>query len=158
MNPPVSLEATNELLGAIRNQFYPDEPKRFFQDRNMLLQAVTFPAKWLHERGVRLPETRYRTILLDILTTIKRHGNTARIQRFSAYLLHSVQEHMRHHGEEYYEEGKRFRDSVQDVMSGLSRKKVTDDQTVPLLAEVHRMLSLPKARRAKTSAKQMKLL
>jgi hypothetical protein len=41
-----------------------------------------------------------------VIRTIKAKGIWAKIDRFSVYFLHRVQEHMRHHGDEYYQEAK----------------------------------------------------
>jgi hypothetical protein len=88
--------------------------KRFYQERNLLIQAIAWPGDWMDRRGVRLRDDAaaihlYRKILGRVIQTIKRHGRCDRIKRFSAYLLHSVQEHMRYHGEEYYEQAKAAR-------------------------------------------------
>ena len=70
----------------------------------MLEQAITYPAKWLNDRGARLSNPQYRAILMTVITAIRQHGK--RPARFSAYFLHCVQAHMQHHGEEYYEAAK----------------------------------------------------
>lgn len=141
------------MLSMIRGQFYPDDEKKFWQERTLLLKAATYPAQWLDSRGVRLTQDRYSEILLGIIQTIKRHGNTANIRRFSAYLLHAIQTHMAHHGEEYYDEGKRTRQALEDVMHGLKKKSSAPktDETVPVLAEVHRTLKTKAGRKPKSA-------
>lgn len=134
-------EIMDEALAAIRKAFYRDAEKEFFQDMTFLRQAVTFPASWLHERGVGLESARYREILWTILGGIRRHGQMGKVRRRAVYLLHCVQEHMRHHGEDYYEDGKRLRRAVDAVLLGTRKRGPAPDSTVAVLAEVHRVLA-----------------
>lgn len=147
-------ELSYQLLGIIKREFYKGNDKGFFQERNLLLQAATYPARWLDDRAVRLPEDRYREILLNVIHTIKSHGATAEIRRFSAYFLHSVQEHMKHQGEKYYEQGKSMNRVIEDVFHGLEarRKMPAMDATVPALADVHRFLKTGGGRKPKPKA------
>jgi hypothetical protein len=111
-----------EMLRLIRREFFVQHTdKRFFQERSMLIQAITFPAHWMNDRGVRLPASGYRRILGTVIGTIKRHGNRAKIQRFSVYFLHSVQEHMKHHGDEYYAAAKAAR-PISAVLPAVTRQ------------------------------------
>lgn len=137
-------EFTAEQLAVIRREFFAGySDKRFWQERGLLVQAITFPASWLNERGVKMPAAKYRAILGTVISTIKRHGNRAKIERFSAYLLHSVQEHMRHHGEEYYYAAKDARSlgAVLPRVIGKAQPARDPAETfVPALAEAHRVL------------------
>ncbi len=154
-------ELSEMLLGVLRDQFYRNDAKGFYQERNLLLQAATFPAKWLDERKVRLSAARYREILAGIIRGIKRCGTKGEIRRFSVYLLHCIQEHMRHHGEDYYDEGKRTRQAIEEVMHGLRKSAPQIDSTVPVLAEVHRVLARSKTgrrRATRTASTQLDLL
>jgi len=110
------------------------------------MQAITFPALWLDLRGVRLSAKRYEEILSHIIRTVNEHGNLAEIRSPGRYLLHAVEMHMHHHGDAYYEEGKRVRNAtehVSDVLNGL-RAIQGADNTVPALAEAHRVLAAAK--------------
>ena len=49
-------DLVNLFLRSIRNQFYQGHEKLFFQEKRMLLMAITYPASYLKERGVGLPE------------------------------------------------------------------------------------------------------
>jgi hypothetical protein len=132
-----------QLVQLIRREFFAGVPdKQFFQERNLLLQAVTYPADWLHRRGAKLQEPPYRQILQTVIDTIKAHGNRAKIRRFSAYFLHAVQTHMQHHGEEYYQASKRLPaagavvpEIVGELRAGDSRADV-----IGVLLEVRRTL------------------
>jgi hypothetical protein len=93
-----------EMLRWIRREFFPGLDKRFFQERPMLIRAVTFPAHWMNKRGVQAPAPVYRRILGVVIQTIKSHGNQVKFRSFSLYLFKAVQQHMNHHGEQYYYE------------------------------------------------------
>lgn len=119
----VATEIRNDLLSAIRNQFYPDaalggEPFTQFQkDRHFLLtRVVLWPAGYLDKRGVTLPPERYKAILLEVFNGIKQHGSTEAIKYWPGYLMHCVQTHFRIHGEEYYEEGKALRATLDKII------------------------------------------
>lgn len=80
---------------------------------------------------------------MTVINTIRRHGKRDRIARFSVYFLHCVQEHMRHHGEEYLQAAKAPR-AVGAILPGAMRKMSLQngaDRTVEVLAETHRVLS-----------------
>ncbi len=131
------------MLALIRREFFAKTPaKLFFQERGLLLQAVSYPATYLNDRGVACQASRYRAILMTVINTIKRHGNRAKIARFSAYFLHAIQTHMQHHGDEYYQAAKEPRAiaSELDKTLGRIRRSGGADQTVPALAELHRSL------------------
>jgi hypothetical protein len=147
-----------DYLHRLRTQFYPDDEKAFYQQRNMLIDAITTPARWLHERGVRLPDTRLRDILDTIIRTIQHHGNTSQITYFCRYFLHSVQQHMTHHGETYYNEAKSLRTILATAVEHLTRQQKTllpaaQDQTTTRLAELNRLVrQTTAARRRRTKA------
>jgi hypothetical protein len=137
---------TDELLTVIRKNFYPSDSKGFFQQKRTLLQAITYPAKWLSDRGFDYPETRYFDLVSRILGTIKTHGRLAEIRYFCRYLLHAVQEHMKHHGEDYLAEAKTLQSVADAVLFGLKKQALSsqaaaDSKTVQTLSEVHRILT-----------------
>jgi hypothetical protein len=152
-------QVIERFLRSIRNQFYkaPHE-KLFFQERRMLLQAICYPARYLDDRAVKISAERYTALLTTIIRTINAHGDLSAVRSPGRYLLHAVQQHMQHHGEDYYEVGKRTRDTLDDIMHGLKpRVKGAEihsgsDQTVPALAEAHRLLGIAKGGRRKTPA------
>lgn len=136
-------ELIAEMLRLIRGLFFKKATdKQFFQERPMLERAITYPARYLNERGVKLPGSKYRAILVTVINTIRDKGNRSLIKRFSAYFLHSVQEHMRHHGDEYYYAAKDARPIASLVDSVVSKagRQSSPDRTVEVLAEVHQVL------------------
>ncbi|MDD5349267.1 MAG: hypothetical protein PHQ12_03555 [Chthoniobacteraceae bacterium] len=152
-------QLVNRFLRSIQHQFYKaPHQKLFFQERNLLLQAICWPARYLDDRAVKISATRYTALLTGIIHTINEHGNLAAVRSPGRYLLKAVQEHMQHHGEDYYQVGKRTRDAIDDIMHGLKPRvegaeiQSADDSTVPALAETHRILSATMGGRRKTAA------
>lgn len=145
-------------LHRLKNQFYPDTPKEFFQQRSILITAITHPAHWLDERGVQLPEARLDAILTDILRGIMHHGDTARIGYFCRYYLKAVQDHMTHQGEKYYEEGKSLRFIVDTALENLSKKQAAklpdaQDRTTAELAALNRLVQSTRVKKKKVAVK-----
>ena len=148
-------ELTERFLRSLKKQFYANAEKQFFQEKRILMMAITYPAQYLNQRGVGLPSARYQEILTTIIRTINAHGNLAKINSPGRYLLHAVQEHMRHHGEDYYEAGKKTRNDIADVLLGLKKAKagaIQSDSTVSTLAEAHRVLSAARGGRKKSAS------
>ena len=141
-------------LHRLRQQFYPDDEKGFFQQRTVLIDAITTPARWLDERGVRLPERRLCQILDEIIKGIQHFGATGEIKFFCRYFLFAVQEHMNHQGDRYYEEGKSLRfitDTAMDNLSKKQRAKLADaqDATTSRLADLNRLVRATAAKKKK---------
>jgi len=146
-------------LHRLKNQFYPDNAKDFYQQRSILITAITTPAHWLDERGVRLPEARIDAILTDILRGIMHHGDTAHIAYFCRYYLKAVQDHMKHQGDKYYEEGKSLRFIVDSALENLSKKQAAklpdaQDRTTSELAALNRLVNATRVKKKKVTKVQ----
>ena len=147
VNPMLPEALTARFLRSIRKQFYPGAEKHFFQELNLLKQAIAYPANWLDMRGVRLNAERYQAILTTVIRTVNQNGNLAAVRSPGRYLLHAVQEHMKHQGETYYNQAKSTRNAIDAVMAGLRPAPgatTADDQTVPVLAQAYRVLAVAK--------------
>jgi len=147
-------ELTERFLRSLKKQFYANAEKQFYQEQRLLMMAITEPARYLHQRGVGMPSARYKEILTTIIRTINAKGQLATINSPGRYLLTCVQTHMVHHGEEYYDAGKRTRNAIEDVLHGIKQRKtgaIQSDSTVPVLAEVHRVVSAAKGGRKKSA-------
>jgi hypothetical protein len=145
------------FLYQIRTKFYPDNEKGFYQERTLLLRAITHPAHWLQDRGVSLPEAKLEAILNEILRGIMHHGNTGNIGFFSAYLLKAVQTHMSKQGDRYYEEAKALRNIAESALADLTskqRSRLPDamDQTTVRLADLNSLVRATKPGRKKKTA------
>lgn len=156
------------LLKNIRDQFYTQTTdKKFFQERTVLLLAITWPAQWLKERGVTWTAERYFQTIRDLLQEIKRHGATGQIKSFAGYLLYSVQDHFRHQSDLYCGEGKAMRSAwelaIGRAVNSTKLAQVREAEAlVDEVAEAHRVLAIgrpkPKAKKpAKTDDHQHEL-
>jgi hypothetical protein len=153
-------EFLNEQLGLIRRTFFSKKTDRqFFQERELLQSAITYPAKHLKDRyGVKAPDSIYQNVLRTVIDTIVAKGNREKIQRFSVYFLHCVQEHLKHHGEEYYEAAKasqRLAEQLPEVMRNVRRGET--ERTADVLIELHRTLKSRAGRKRKSALAQPSL-
>ena len=151
-NPGSAGRIVGDFLHVLRNQFYPDEQKAFYQQRSLLIQAITHPAAYLAARGVGLTEADHRKILTEQIRTIQHHGDTAAIRYFCRYFLHAIQQHMKFHGEDYYDSGKRIRDIADSALDSLKSRAASQAlETTDRLAEINAIVR-PPSRRKKPKA------
>jgi hypothetical protein len=151
-------EFTSEMLQELRHEFMRGaSDKQFFQERTTLIEAITLPARYLNDRGAVALTAKYRGILHTIMNTIRRKGNRAVVRRFSIYFLKCVQEHMHHHGEDYYNDSKSLSGRVllQSALRDLRRTEALN--ATAALAEAHRALRLRGGRRKAAAPVQPEL-
>jgi hypothetical protein len=149
MKPEVA-RFVEEMLRLIRREFFAKHTdKRFFQERTTLIEAITWPARCMNILGARLPASGYRRILGTVIDAIKRHGNRAKIQRFSVYFLHSVEEHMKHHGDEYYYASKAARPigAILPAVMRNVRPGPAPDRTTEIMSQMNQILRSSGGRR-----------
>lgn len=159
-------DLVKNYLHRLRSQFYPGDEKGFYIQRSVLIDAITTPARWLDERKVRLPERRLCQILDEVIKGIQNFGATGEIKFFCRYFLHAVQLHMKHQGDDYYEEGKSLRFITDTALENLTKKqrsKLGDaqDATTSRLADLNRLVRATAAKKkkvSKPSADQLSLL
>jgi hypothetical protein len=164
-----SSRLVQSCLNFLRKEFYSDKDKMFFQQYDILVSGVTYPAKYLHDRGVCLPEKRVRQILWTVLLDIKEKGHWKKAQFFCRYFLGAVQKHMIQKGESYYDEGKTMRTHVDNVLMGIIEASSTEkiqarkvskaaEESMRAMTDLHNVLiSRTKKRAKKDSAKQTRL-
>ena len=147
-------EFVEEMLRLIRSTFFAGlTEKQFFQEQNLLCQAICYPAQWLNNRGAAATASLYRRVLRTVIETIVRNGNRSKIERFSAYFFHCVQEHMKHHGEEYYAAAKAARSAADLLPAVLRRASVqAADVTTSALVETNKILRGRRRTRAPKNA------
>jgi len=142
-------------LGFIKEQLNRGrEEKEFYSALGIYRKALTHFAAQLNAKAVTLPPGRYSQIVYGVLMTIRDNGNLDGIKYLPRYVLHCFQEHWKHHGEEYYEEGKALRSRVDRVLLAYLPKggapavdKGAD--VVKTLAAVNAVLASPRKSRAK---------
>jgi len=158
MRPKIARFIESQLREVRR--FYCDADKAYFQDRRRLIKAIVWPVKWMNERGVRAPASLYARILGNVISTINLHGNLGEIDRFSVYFLHSVQEHMKHHGDQYYYEAKAAR-PISDIVPRVIRQVrpgCVPDSATETFRQLNRVLRSPGGRRRRIQSNQPDLL
>lgn len=147
-----------EMLTRIRREFFPRcDAKHFCQERPTLIEAITWPATWMKmkDRCVNLSVSDYRRMIGIVIETIKRHGNQVKFRRFSLYFFKAVQEHMNHHGDQYYYAAKVRPISVilpavtRDVGHGRA-----EDPTTAIMAQMNAVLRSPGGRRRRRDSGQ----
>jgi hypothetical protein len=151
----------SEQLGLIRRTFFADAiDSEFFKQRDLLLQAIAFPAAHLKERyGVSTPDSISRAILCTVIETIKAHGNRKKIERLNVYFLHCVQSHLQHHGEEYYEKAKAARRAAESLPAVISQVRIGEtERSTDLLVALHRTLKSKGGRKKVAPKTQMELI
>lgn len=149
--PPATMQQTiEELLETIRTRFYPaatavdrTAARRFHRDRRLLLYALTWPAAWLEHRALTCPGGRYRRLIEERLAAIAAHGDPARYAPcFPRYLLACLQDHLRHHGDELYDELKHIRNALDQLLANtrLAQRVREETRQRDILAATHRLL------------------
>ncbi len=138
------------LLGEVGRRFYKKETaQRWLQDQKPLLEALTWPAVWLNQRGVGLPVADYEAKIRTILDGVSRHGDLGKVRFFPAYLGDCIRKHFKHQGDELYEARKHVRNAMDFAFlkGGAAKLKAAD--AVPALAAAHAVLATAR-RPAKT--------
>ena len=135
---------TEKLLAQIQQNFYSckSSEKQFYADRRMLLYALTWPGKWLEQRGLPITAQHYEQLLTQRLKAIAQHGKLESYQRyFPGYLLKCLQDWFAHHGDELYEELKHVRNHLHSIEALLQRctSEQAEDIVTPM-AQAHAIL------------------
>lgn len=115
-------EIVDSLLACIGEMFYPNrkdtpgERKRWAIDQHWYRQRViTWAARWLDSKALTLPPDRFKKLILDKLSDIKRH-TAVEVENWPRYILKCFQDHFRHNGEAIYNEAKAFRYQLDAAM------------------------------------------
>lgn len=151
-----------EIMAKINVRFYKQAgAQRWLQDQKPLMLALTWPASWMAQRGVSLPMSKYEAILREILNTIAKHGETAKIKHFPTYLQHCVRQYFAHQGDDLCQAQKSLSAAVDlRFLQGLPTKAATPTQNiVETMAAAHRVLAVGsrKGKVAKTADSQPSL-
>lgn len=164
---PIPSEIVNDLQGAIRNQFYGDAFERWPKDQHFIKREFTlYLATWLDKRGVTLKPERYKALLLGLLNEIKTHGKTEAIKYWPGYLKLVLQNHLKHHGEDIYQEAKSLRTLAENTLLSLGSacvsrapSGVSPDPIAVMAAARRDLLTQKRAKRpSKSATKQLDLL
>jgi hypothetical protein len=154
-------EAIQELLHGVERRFYRTLPARaYHRDQQMIIYALTWPATWLHRRGLTCSPSRYNLLIAARLEAIAAHGDPCRYGAyFPAYLLKCLQDWFQHHGEELYDELKHVRNAIDQVLASVrfAANVQRDARHVDLLASVNRLIAAHRTRHGKSDPRQLSL-
>jgi hypothetical protein len=152
-------DLVGRLLGIVRGQFCGELTTAQwcklvpFIRKNVILWSAQF----VQGKGFTLPPARFEAILQGVFLGIKRHGQTGEIRYWPGYLMKCVQDHWKHHWEEYYVEAKSVR-SIAEMALVNSGRVTQVDCTVEALAKAHQALGGSRRKKSRTVAvKQLNL-
>lgn len=143
LQQPTPAELTDSCLSILRSKFYalPGDEKCFAQDRKRLLKwVVLFPAGWLDSKGVTLHGDQYREIFVKVFIQAASHVQS-KIKYRPAYLRQVIQEHFRHHGEDYYDQAKATRNIIEQTMVALGQSRPAAADPVREMASARQILT-----------------
>lgn len=154
-----SQELRDDLMGFLQRKFYDGHPIEFRKDYRRLLDwVVLWPAKWLIEKGVSLPDDRYREIFMSVFMDALRFGNTDGINYLPAWLGRVIQSHFAVHGDEIYESAKSLRTLVEHALLSAGKAAVARPDPVRELAALARLVKAPKPVKKPSQKEQLNLL
>ena len=156
----VSADLVNGLMAYVRNQFCGSMDgatwgkHSHFVRRNVIL----WPARFIcDKKGFTLTGKRYEQIMRSIFAEIKANMTNAPIRYWPGYLMKCVQDHWKHHWEEYYQEAKSARNIAESTLLTLGRLPARTDSTVETLASAHRVLAAKAKPARNKSPKELSL-
>jgi len=154
-----SQELLDDLLGFLERKFYEGHRVDFLKDRNRLLNwVVLWPATWFHEKGVSLPDDRYRQIFMEVFMTALQMGDTGNIKYLPAWLAKCIQSHFAIHGDELYDAAKSMRTLTEHALLSAGKASVVRPDPVRELAAAARLVKAAKPTRKPSLKEQLKLL
>ena len=140
-----SEELRDRMLGFIQRKFYEGHATEFNMDRRRLLAwVILWPAQWLIERGVTLPDDQFVEIFEGIFMDALRLGNTGKINYLPAWLAKVIQSHFAIHGDEIYERAKSIRTLAESALLVAGKASLARPDPVRDLALAHRLLTAKK--------------
>jgi hypothetical protein len=154
-----SQELLDDLLGFLERKFYEGHRIEFLKDRRRLLDwVVLWPATWLHEKGVTLPDDRYRQIFMKVFMTALQMGDTGNIKYLPAWLAKCIQSHFAVHGDDIYDAAKSMRTLTEHALLSAGKAAVGRPDPVRELAVAARLVKAAKPARKPTQKEQLSLL
>lgn len=124
----------NDLLTAVRNGFYGEDPEAWFKDQHFIKRnVILWPASFVVRKGFTMSPERYKSAVLEVFQGIKQHGQTGAVKFWPGYLMKCIQDHFKIHWEEYYQEAKAIRTKVDLAL--FAAQRATDAQRGPDLVE-----------------------
>jgi hypothetical protein len=148
----VSADLVDRLMAIVRGQFCGQMTGKEWGQHSHFVRrnVILWPARFIcNKKGFTLPGVRYEQIMRQIFSEIKANMTNAPIRYWPGYLMKCVQDHWRHHWEEYYNEAKAARNVAESTLIALGRLPIRSDSTVETLASVHKILTAKTKSRTK---------
>jgi hypothetical protein len=145
----ISRALMDSILMSIGEMFYPgrrdtkEARRTWAMDQNFYRKnLVLWSAHWLDNKGVTLSPERFKLLLLDKLSEVKLKG-TSEVKYLPRYLLHCIQDHFKHNGEQIYNEAK---STAAVVDNALARCQIAQGGIDPIrmLSEAYKLSKQPK--------------
>lgn len=161
-------ECIRRMVGLMQRVFYPETvgagdvaARPFYEDLRLLRMAATYGAAHIRDYGTgEFSLERYEEIFREIVQKVALHGTpAAQMRRRGAYLAKAVQDHWRHHWEEYAGESKKAGAAVERELAALLKRGQMQagqaERPMAMLAAVHDALKTgrPKSARPTRPAK-----
>jgi hypothetical protein len=148
-------ELIDQVLGAIRNQFYSDRDREFMRDYNALMKAISRYGYDCAQRGWEFSVSAILADLMKLLNEIKRTG--ADIKWLPTYLEGAVRRHIGQRAEELQAQARLSKPKVTKIMEGTKLAVVITPDNTEILAAVYRDLKKQnKERRAQLKPAKVK--
>ena len=129
------------VLIHIRTNFYKNNETQYHRDKTMLLYALTSPAAWLHNHGLKTIPEHYQNILFEQLRQIRQHGHPDQYQKhFPRYLLKCLQQWLKHNHEQRHNQLKHLSYTIAQIAAKIENMPVDVDNHTTILAEAHEIL------------------
>ena len=154
------------ILVDIKKMFYPkNQYKLFYQDKRMLIYAITWPATWFEQRAIKPQQHNYQKIIKKIINDIAQHGNPLLYQQyFPRYLLKGIQQWFLFKGEQLYDQLKHIRnhlyafEQILTHIQSINHSNPTDVHPIEIMAKTHRLIKSQKQRnKVNSNHKQLQL-
>lgn len=115
----------SKAMALVRRGLYPDVSDAVFaREWPDLIMGVSEPASFMHERGAKLPGSRYLAILKGVIDGIMLDGSAQRSRYRPMYFRRCVQQHMRFQGEKYLDEAKGLQSRQAGQVAAILVKKM----------------------------------
>jgi hypothetical protein len=156
--------ATNDvvesLLRNIRKNLYRHNDTHFHQDRKRLISVITWTARWMEQRGLSTSPKAYYTLISQRIADIVEHGEPEKYAQYlPAYLLKTIQEYIRHHGDALYDKLKRIGNYLETIELKTRKPDPHSHSQRRFIQEMERLHQIAAPiRRTKSDPGQMKLL
>lgn len=153
------------MLEHIEKQFYQNtHPKKFHQNKRMLIYTLTWPATWLEQRALHISQQKYEHIIKHITHQIIKHGKPHTYQKyFPRYLLKCIQQYFAQNEDKLCHELRHIKNNIwkADQIIKAIKQHPNTNQThshIKAMATAHCILKKQIKQKQNNDHRQLKLL